>query len=83
MTLEEAMQPGNEKHMVDLCQRCINLENVYSHGKKPEIFVISQKLGITYDEYRQLKEFIRDGGYNEMINNKISNDFDMGASVLE
>jgi len=80
--LMEADTPEKIANLKELCHRCVNFMNEYKHGLTPPPKEISQKLGITVEEYSELSHFIFNGGFEDLSKQQISNDFDRGATFI-
>ena len=66
-----------------ICSRMLNAEQEYTQkGLIPPPKDIAQKLGISLEDYFELKEFIKSGEYSELCNSIIQEDLQNGAEVL-
>jgi len=85
MIFEEMMTsetPEAKQNLKELCFKFIEFKNEYRNGLTPPPKEISQRLGITVEEYSELSQFIINGGYEELQRQNISEDFQSGAEFI-
>jgi DNA-directed RNA polymerase specialized sigma subunit len=86
MIFEEMMtseKPEARQNLKELCYKFTQLKNEYKGGLTPPPKEISQKLGITVEEYSELSQFIVNGGYEDLQRQIISEDFQSGAEFID
>jgi hypothetical protein len=83
MNLIENFLDGNEQRLYELCQKYFNLKNEYTEiGLQPPPKEMALKLMLTIEEYSELTQWIEGGGYEDLIRDRIANDFQNGAETM-
>lgn len=80
--LFEADTPEKIANLKELCYKCSALMNEYKNGMTPPPKEISQKLQITVEEYSELSNYIKNGGFADLSKQIITEDFNKGASFI-
>jgi hypothetical protein len=83
MRFYELFDPDNEQALYQLGCKYFSLLNEYTDKhEEPPPKEMSQKLGLTIEEYSELKNFIANGGLDDIIRGRIADDLANGGTFL-
>lgn len=76
-------ESGGDQKLYELCQRYFEYKSAYtSRSLIPPPKEMALKLLLTIEEYSELSQWIENGGYEDLIQSRIANDFNKGAQFL-